>query len=72
MNDAIRKLHSITATNPVKPLSKHEGREVGRVAATASNAEAYMTELARHYGHLDVEYIEDADAATISRMLSPR
>lgn len=53
-------------------VCKHNGKEVGRIAATAPNAEAYMTELLRCYGGLQVEYIEDPDAAMISRMLSPK
>ena len=48
---------------------KHEGREVGRVAATAANASAYIQELTSHYKNVTVDYIEDADAAMIGRML---
>lgn len=62
---------------PLNPHSvicvcKHDGKEVGRIAATAPNAEAYMTELTRCYGSLEVEYVEDPDGAIISRMLSSK
>jgi hypothetical protein len=30
-------------------ILKHDGKEVGRVAATAPNANEYMEELGRHY-----------------------
>lgn len=78
MNDAIRNL--VTGQPEQKPLDpnkvicvcKHNGKEVGRIAAKASNAEAYMTELVRHYGDVQVEYVEDADAAMVSRWLAPR
>lgn len=49
---------------------KFDGREVGRVAAAAQNAEAYITELSRQYGSVSVEYVEDPDAwifAALSR-----
>ena len=48
-------------------VCKHNGTEVGRIAATAPNAEAYMTELARFYGKLEVDYVEDATAAMVSQ-----
>lgn len=51
-------------------LKDSTGKEVGRVAATASNASTYMETLTRHYGTLNVTYEQDADAAMISRMLS--
>lgn len=62
-------------TPPLDPsrvicVIKHNGREVGRVAATAPNASAYIQEMATAYGGCQVEYVEDADAAMISRMLS--
>ena len=53
-------------------VCKSKGREVGRVAATAPNASAYMTELAQHYGELEVEYVEDEVAAMVSNLLRPR
>lgn len=51
-------------------VCKVNGKEVGRIAAAAKNAEAYMTELARHYGSLQVEYVEDATAAMLSQAMS--
>lgn len=60
---------STDSTNnpPLQPsttilVCKHKGREVGRIAATAPNAEAYLTELARHYGLLEVDYERDENA----------
>lgn len=44
------------------------GKEVGRIAATAKNAEAYITELGRCYGSVTIDYIEDADYAMVSRL----
>ena len=38
---------------------KHKGKEVGRIPATAPNAEAYITELVRHYKEVEVEYVPD-------------
>ncbi len=43
-------------------VCKHDGKEVGRVRATAPNAEAYQVELVRHYGHIEVDYEEDPTA----------
>lgn len=52
---------------------KHNGREVGRIAATARNASAYIQTLASHYKDgVTVDYEEDKDAAMIARMLAPR
>lgn len=51
-------------------ICKHNGKEVGRIAATAPNAAIYMEELARQYKDLDVTYVEDKDAAMINRMFS--
>jgi hypothetical protein len=50
----------------------HEGREVGRIAASAPNAPAYLDELARFYGTLSVEYVEDPTAAMISRIFNTK
>jgi hypothetical protein len=47
----------------------HDGKEVGRIAASAQNATDYFRELYRHYGNIQVEYVKDADAAMISRMI---
>jgi len=60
------------STKPLDPhkvicVCKHNGREVGRIAATASNANAYMTELALRYRGLEVEYVEDAAAINLLR-----
>lgn len=65
---------------PQKPLDpyktvcvcKHEGVEVGRIAATAANASAYIDGLTRQYGSLTVDYVEDATYAMVSSLLSGR
>lgn len=64
---------SIKQLDPYKTVCvcKHAGTEVGRIAAAAANAEAYMTELARCYGGLEVEYIEDATYAMVSQLFNP-
>lgn len=50
--------------NPYKTtcVCKFQGREVGRIAATAPNAADYIQGLASHYGELQVEYVEDENA----------
>lgn len=50
-------------------IVKHDGKEVGRVAATAHNAEVYLTEMAQQYGSINVDYVEDSTAARIDRMI---
>lgn len=50
---------------------KHKGREVGRIPATAK-AEAYITELARHYGDVEVEYVEDESVSKIDTIARRR
>ncbi len=40
-------------------VCKVDGREVGRIPATAPNAATYMTRLARLYGSLQVDYEPD-------------
>lgn len=64
----------MTPLNPENTICicKHEGREVGRIAATAPNASEYMQTLAEHYKTMTVDYEEDKDAAMISRLLNPR
>lgn len=62
------------STKELNPYSvmyvvKHEGKEVGRVAAAAHNAEEYLTELARQYGSISVDYVEDSTAAMIDQMI---
>lgn len=62
----------MNAPTPLDPnrvicVIKHNGREVGRVAATTPNASSYIQELVTAYGGCQVE---DANVAMISRMLS--
>jgi len=53
-------------------VCRHNGKEVGRIPATAHNAEAYMTELAKHYGGLEVDYVKDENAGLLAMLHSPR
>lgn len=38
---------------------KHNGKEVGRIPATAPNANTYITELVRFYGACQIDYEPD-------------
>lgn len=49
---------------------KKDGKEIGRVAATAPNAIAYVDNLVRHHGNCSIEYVEDEDEAAILRNFS--
>lgn len=52
---------------------KHDGKEVGRVAAAAHNARAYITELSRQYESITIDHVENSTEAMIDQMLrSPR
>jgi hypothetical protein len=59
-----------------KPLNPYKticvcyanGKKVGSVPATATNAEAYMTELARFYGSLEVKYEEDLTGGLLAAL----
>lgn len=60
--------------NPLDPhkticVCKANGTEVGRIAATAHNATDYMAGLAKTYGGITVDYVEDAAAATVSQTM---
>ena len=62
-------------TEPLDPYKtmlvlKHDGKEVGRVPATAPNAEAYITELGRHYGDLQIDYVPDETAGLLAGLCS--
>lgn len=48
--------------NKTVMVLKSKGKEVGRIAATASNAQAYVKETGRHYGTLEIVYERDDDA----------
>lgn len=62
--------------NPVRPenvvlvVKNKDGREIGRIAAIAPNATAYLNELAQHYKEMSVDYEEDKDYAMLSRILN--
>lgn len=71
------------STESVKQLDPHktigvvkvDGREVGRKAVTAKNAQAYFDELTSFHlrqgaKSVTIEYEEDATAAMIGHMLS--
>ena len=47
---------------------KHEGREVGRIAATAHNASAYVQGLASHYKQVEVDYVYDENAGLLAML----
>jgi hypothetical protein len=47
---------------------KHNGKEVGRIPATAPNAEAYITELVLHYREASVEYVHDENASFLAAL----
>jgi hypothetical protein len=49
-------------------VCKHEGREVGRIAATAPNASAYVQTLAEHYKSMTVDYVRDENAWLFAAM----
>ena len=61
---------------PMRPdktilVCKHNGREVGRIPATARTAEIYLEEMALHYKDLVVEYIHDENADLIALFKGP-
>ena len=61
--------------DPAKTICvvKHNGKEVGRIAATAPNASAYITGLVqRHREGVTVDYEENATEAMVSRLFGPR
>jgi hypothetical protein len=63
-------------TTDNKPLDPHKtlcvcyfkGKKVGSIPATAPNAEAYITELARQYGELNVDYEPDPTGGLLNAL----
>ena len=55
--------------NTICVVKNQEGKEIGRIAATAPNASQYIEELMLHSGGGTVDYIEDADEAAASRLM---
>ena len=51
---------------------KHNGKEVGRIPATAPNAVAYCDEIGRHYKEVQIEYEYNQDAGLLAMLLGPR
>ena len=54
----------MTESQPLNPhktilVCKVQGREVGRIRATAENAEAYLIDLAIRYREMQVDYESD-------------
>lgn len=47
---------------------KHEGREVGRISATAKNVQAYLEELARFYNGIEIDCIPDENAEFLAML----
>lgn len=68
--NAINSQETLALHKTVLVAKTADGKEVGRIAATAPNASDYLHELARHYGGLKVDYEEDEDYAMVSRMLN--
>lgn len=60
----------LNPNNTVLVVKNKDGKEIGRIAATAPNATDYLNELARHYKEMSVDYEEDADYAMVSRLFS--
>jgi hypothetical protein len=57
--------------NSAMMVVKHDGREVGRIAASAPNASAYINELSSQYkSGVTVDIEEDALSAELSRMFN--
>lgn len=52
-------------------IVKHDGKEIGRIAATAPNASEYINELVRYYKTgVTLDYEENATEASLSRLFS--
>lgn len=51
---------------------KYAGREVGRIAATAQNAEAYIQELTSFYGSVEVDYVKDENGWLLAALQGRR
>jgi hypothetical protein len=49
-----------------------DGKEVGRIPASAPNADAYISELARHHKTMTVDYEQDRNAWLLTALHSPR
>lgn len=47
---------------------KHNGKEVGRIPATAKNAEAYITGLVEFYKEVSVDYVHDENAGFLASL----
>lgn len=60
--------------NPLDPCKTirvvtHDGKEVGRIPASAPNAEAYITELIHHYSRCKINYEPDTSGGLWAMML---
>lgn len=52
-------------------IIKHNGKEVGRIPATARNASAYINELVLNYKTgVTMEHVEDENAELLSFLLT--
>ena len=49
-------------------VCKHKGKKVGSIPATATNAEAYITELVRQYGDIQVDYEPDPTGGLLAAL----
>lgn len=53
-------------------VCKHNGKEVGRIPATAHNASKYVEELALHYKEMTVDYEYNEHAGMLALLHGPR
>ncbi len=51
---------------------EHNGKEIGRIPATAPNRDAYILELVRSYSPLDIRPEPDENADLLSALFSHR
>lgn len=58
--------------NKTMLIVKHQGRKVGQVPATATRAEAYLADLTRQYGSIEIDYQEDDTLELLGGMFGPR
>lgn len=53
-------------------VCKHNGKEVGRIPATAPNAEKYLETMTQIYGFLQVDYEPDLTGGLLSELHQDR
>ena len=70
-------VNNVPVDLPMRPektilVCKHNGREVGRIPASAPTAEAYCEELRLHYKDMTVDYVHDKNAELLALFHRPR